>query len=239
MSDLSVIIKTFERPESLRQTVESVQKHLPDVPILIADDSRKPQVVPGATVFPMPFDSGLSAGRNLLLSKVETKFFLLLDDDWLLTDSCRIPSMVEYLLLHQLDIVAGDLFWSKRNCRVPYNGMLERTDDGYLRWINGHHKKLGELFIYDIVDNFFVGRTASVSKVLWDEDLKVGEHEDFFFRAKETLSIGYLPSAFVINTEDGDDFYQRHRGRRDSYFSLFLKKHNLKGFINRHGILER
>lgn len=34
----------------------------------------------------------------------------------------------------------------------------------------------------DLVNNFFIGRTASILKTGgWDESLKVGEHEDFFY----------------------------------------------------------
>merc|ERR1712048_1269003 len=43
----------------------------------------------------------------------------------------------------------------------------------------------------DMVANFFIARTAFVvDQVRWDPFFKVGEHEDFFYRAK--LSHAYI-----------------------------------------------
>jgi hypothetical protein len=63
----------------------------PELRILIADDSQRPyarRVVERcgyarrARVWELPFDSGLSAGRNWLIRRVETPWLLMCDDDF-------------------------------------------------------------------------------------------------------------------------------------------------------------
>jgi glycosyltransferase involved in cell wall biosynthesis len=49
-----------------------------------------------------------------------------------------------------------------------------------------------ECWEVDMVNNFFIARTAALRRVRWDDRLVVGEHEDFFLRAKDArLRIAY------------------------------------------------
>ena len=235
---VTAIIKTFERQESLQRLVASIKTYYSRLPILIADDSRRPSKIEGAVCYPMPFDSGVSAGRNFLLSKVQTPFFLLLDDDFVFSPKTRVDLLLATIRKSDIDLLAGDVFYRKRNSLKHYAGSLETDPDGTLRWINRHKGVIEGCHVYDIVHNFFLADTEKVKRIGWDSDLKIGEHEDFFLRAREHLIVALRPGIEVINTEDSNPYYRSYRGRRDDYFKRFLRKHGLRRYVNRHGETE-
>ncbi len=82
LPNLTAIIKTFERPRILRRLVSSIRRLYPDLKVIVADDSRSPVPVDGVTTIELPYNTGLTAGRNAALREVVTPYFLLLDDDF-------------------------------------------------------------------------------------------------------------------------------------------------------------
>ena len=59
----------------------------------------------------------------------------------------------------------------------------------------------------DMVANFFISRTAWVSEtVRWDPYFKVGEHEDFFYRAK--LARAYIRFCTNVVVRDFSDILE-------------------------------
>jgi len=57
-------------------------------PIIVVDDGRKPTELnlhglTGVRVINLPFDVGLSAGRNAGVDACETEYFVTLDDDFI------------------------------------------------------------------------------------------------------------------------------------------------------------
>ena len=67
----------------------------------------------------------------------------------------------------------------------------------------------------EIVLNFFAARTDALRAVQWDAELKVCEHEDFFWRAKaEGIRVGYSPCDCVRHLRDhGSARYRSFRNR--------------------------
>ena len=93
LKNVTAIIKTFERPESLDNLIRSIRPFYPDLQIIVADDSLNPQPRSDVRYLPLDHDVGLSAGRNALLASVETPYFLLLDDDLEFTKDTRIERL--------------------------------------------------------------------------------------------------------------------------------------------------
>ncbi len=62
--------------------IKSIKKFYPSLHNIVADDSKSPVHRPDVEYHVLPFDSGLSKGRNFLVKKVKTSYFLLLDDDF-------------------------------------------------------------------------------------------------------------------------------------------------------------
>lgn len=118
MKDVSIIIKTFERPRSLHRLLASIRKHHPDSPVIVTDDSKSPTREEtlekyqdlDLRYYTMPFDSGVCKGRNLALSKVETPLFVHCDDDFILDERADFSLARKLLDDHDLDVVAGLYF---------------------------------------------------------------------------------------------------------------------------------
>ena len=109
LHDVTAVIKTFERPESLELLVTSIKKHFPELRILVGDDSFEPHPRDSFTqdnvqYIRFPKEIGVSAGRNALLDQVETPYFLLLDDDLELCADTRLDRLRD--IVQQHDILA-------------------------------------------------------------------------------------------------------------------------------------
>lgn len=234
--DVSILIKTFNRQKSLIKLLRSLEKLNCSLPVLIADDSEKPYRDEVLSRFPnmniayyvLPFDTGLSAGRNKLLNEVKTSHFLLCDDDFSFDRTLDIPHILSVMESHQLDIAGGILFnhitvmGVKRffsvmlNPRIVFRYIFHISSvSRYAGHFSVQHtsctlsvsnrKHADAVHSCDLVNNFFIARTDSVVKAKgWDTEFKVGEHEDFFYRAKlnglkvalvEDLSAHHYPGA--------------------------------------------
>lgn len=81
----------------------------------------------------------------------------------------------------------------------------------------------------ELIINFFMARTDVISKLRWDESLKLGEHQDFFLRAKtkgvRVVSCRNVKVQHLQRPPDPE--YKRKRMREFQYLQQFLKKHNL------------
>jgi len=226
LKDVTFIIKTFDRPESLYKLMNSIDY---DVPILIANDGKQQVEHPKATVYELPFDTGLSAGRNFLLDKVKTKYFLLLDDDFVFTKKTKIEELVK-VIEKGFDIVSGYVEGH------VYNHTIFKIKDNVL--IHDKIKSKGKYKgypLYDLVLNFFVGRTRKIRNLKWDDKLKIGEHEDFFLRAKDKkLKVTVQPKVSIVHERNpSSEEYIKYRNRaREEYRVMWMKKHNIKHQID-------
>ena len=223
---VTLIAKTFERPKCVKRMIESVRKFYPDIRLIIVDDSKEPEPLDDCEYLILPYDSGVSAGRNYALKHVETPYFVTLDDDFVFTEDTKLELWLDILEENPgLDLVAGmagNLHWA---------GGIS-TQGGVFSLTSGPVGELNGFNLYDIVVQFFMAR---LDKVLafgaWDEDYKTGvEHRDFFFRAKGKLKITLCTDVKCIHTRNFtySREYTEKRCRAKSTIDLFLKKHGLK-----------
>jgi GT2 family glycosyltransferase len=119
LRDVTLIIKTFERRDALCNLLDSIRAcGWDDLPILIADDSQNPykeyilkhygDIVDGYLL--LPFDSGLSKGRNELLRRVKTKYFVLNDDDFIYDQRTRLRWMYDRLERTDIELLGGMVY---------------------------------------------------------------------------------------------------------------------------------
>jgi GT2 family glycosyltransferase len=188
-------------------------------------------------VISLPYDVGLSAGRNAMLDRVTTPYFVLLDDDFVFTPKTTLDRLLDVLERNaNVDIVSGSLFLpGKENEPYSYAELLELDYAAKeLRLRKGNRGALPNepgCFLHDIVLNFFVARTDRIRRVRWDERLKLGEHQDFFIRAKQAgLVVVACPSHAVAlhDQAHSDQNYKAKRMREFQYLKLMLEKHQLR-----------
>jgi glycosyltransferase involved in cell wall biosynthesis len=255
---ISILIKTFNRKSSLVRLLRSLEKLQCTLPILIADDSRQPYADKILSAFPslkiqyynLSFDSGLSAGRNYLLQKTTTPFFLLCDDDFVFDKKIDITKALSIVEENNLDIGGGTFlnfitinnfrrlvrilitphllyrFIRKQPSYSSYIGNFTVANQCCILYISNTFTSGKELCVCDVVNNFFIGKTESIKRMNgWDAALKVGEHEDFFFRAKLAgLKTAMLEAFFIKHYPMATTSYLRFRERSHTMKLKFAEK---------------
>ena len=227
--DVTVCLKAFERPACLRRAVQSVRDYYPDVHILVADDSHNPVLVPGVDEWLfLPFDTGLSFGRNRMVEHVKTKYMFLMEDDAYFYENTRLEEQLEVMEQTDIDIL-GITVVDTPDMYVHPNGYLIfiRGETGYS--VLGYHDEIAGCYVCDLVENIFMARTASLQAFEgWDEALKIHEHGDFFLRAKGQLKVAFMPWPRILHEHIDDARYVSfRRGRSKKFAAMFFAKYGV------------
>ena len=202
--EITAVVKTFERPDSLRRLVRSIKKFYPDLHIIVADDSFRPEPISNVEYIQLPVDSGVSAGRNAALERVRTPYFLLLDDDNELSRETCIEMLLATIQDFDVDLAAGNyirckrkLYWIRQRPE-PFVGTIERVGS-HLKFTPGYRAVKPSLNRCDLAHNFFVARTSKIREMGgWAGVLKINEHAEFFVRFQEHgLKAAYCPDVTV------------------------------------------
>ena len=218
-SNVTFMFKSFERQKQAKALYKSIGKYYPGVRIVIADDSSKPLELEGENlqIIQMPFNSGLSRGLNLALAEVKTPFLMRMDDDELLTRRSDIAGELRFLLANTgIDIVGIPCLdaYKPRSLKKsiqPYYQFTMREAPLPLKVplgtvIDANHVVLGK------VPNILLARTESIRKVGWDDNIRMIDHHDFFFRAAGVLvSAISLTSIVFHNHNFFSPKYNRYR----------------------------
>jgi glycosyltransferase involved in cell wall biosynthesis len=113
----------------------------------VADDSPTPISRNGVEVFHLPKDCGISFGRNYLLDRVDTPFFVCCDDDIVFIDDTQLDKLLVPLRANVFDIVST--YYVSRSKRLVWEGIFERMDD-VLVFRAGDHGQLDGIYRYDM-----------------------------------------------------------------------------------------
>src|SRR5512146_1925795 len=156
--ELTVLIKTFERPHTLARLVKSIRRRYPTLTVIVVDDSRHPEPLPSVETIVLPFDSGVSAGRQAGLDRVTTPYVLVLDDDFVFYRGTHLaPAVWRIAQQPAIDILGGqliDLPLLRR--RQPPIGQIFPTRAQPLVAIGS---TIDGLPVCDKVANFYIART--------------------------------------------------------------------------------
>ena len=82
----------------------------------------------------------------------------------------------------------------------------------------------------DMILNFFLARTSFLREVRWDPVFKVGEHEDFFLRAKDAGGRVAMCRGLVAQNDNTCDATALYKSKRKRVFDLWVHlflKHDL------------
>ena len=253
-SKVAIGIKTFFREESLFKTIDSIKKHFPcPYRLYIADDGEISEEkeyqyqqleMQGHTIIKLPFNSGLSFGRNMIVKKAKEDYILMMDDDIRLNDSESIERMKCILdSKEDIGLCAGMVYQESNELFGGENysrGLRLEIDGGalYRYKSEGKLSKVdGMLFNYaDQVVNFFLAKREIFNDVRWDERIKIEyEHIDFFLNLKKTR----WKATVCLNTKlthcinkTVDPVYFRYR--YSAPIQYFYGKHGIQNIINRY-----
>jgi hypothetical protein len=229
LSQVTAIVKTFERPLLLRRLVSSLRRRFPGLAITVADDSRVPSALPGVRTLRLDYDVGVSAGRQAALAEVQTPYTWVLDDDFIAYSGTRLGRVLQTLQNYpQLDLVGGPVidlpFWSRRGS--PTEPVYPTAAAPLLPL----GSRLGPTLVCDKVPNFFVARTDRLRLVGWDARLKRVEHGDFFTRARGLLVTAFDDGFSCLHAQAPFDVeYMRRRDDHAADEELLRARHFSSG----------
>lgn len=190
-----------------KKLYRNIQSYYPGVHVIIADDSSKPLNLQedSLQVIQLPFNSGLSCGLNRALEKVDTPYVMRMDDDELLTVKTCLGAQAKFLEIHPNIDLVGFCTLTAIRCKNPDKEVSKFTTFSmeeapkplripHMTQIDGNHFVMGK------VPNLYVARTEKVRSIGWDENIRMLDHQDFFWRAAGNLVsvIALGPRYFII-----------------------------------------
>lgn len=228
---VTLIVKTFERPECISRLVYSIKMMYPNLRIIVADDSQETRIITGVDHLRMPYDSGVSAGRNLALNTVDTPYVVTLDDDFVFDDRTQLDRWLNILETTDLDLVGGNV-----DGHPNYHASLHIVDDALVF----RPKRIGYergFELWNIVLQFWMGRTEKIRAIGgWDNDFKTVDHIIFFARSIGKLKIGHCPDVGIGHRPiKSPDYYNHRNGRMQKYLRLLMDRLGVKRVIDVHG----
>jgi len=249
---IAIGVKTFMRESSLFKVLNAIKEHFPfSYKLYIVDDgpiSEQKEYVyqrledQGHEIIKLPFNSGISMGRNHIVKKVEEEYLLIMDDDIALQDEVSIKNMKAVLDSNKdMGLCSGMLLSESGDYMVNANyqkGLRLEFDRGLLfRHANAKRlqKTNGTMYLFaDQVVNFFLAKTEIFKDVKWDNQIKVGwEHLDFFLQLMKTKwkVAACLDAKAVHLIPENDPTYNYYR--RSVINDYFNRKHKIHRVINR------
>lgn len=217
--NVTFIFKSFERQKMAKRLYKNIQSYYPGVKVIIADDSSKPLDLQGENleVIQLPFNSGLSYGLNRALERVQTPFVIRMDDDELLTPYTKFHEQLQFLMEHpEVDLV-GVLAYNLLR-RRPLTGLAETY---FKQPMNNAPKKLIMPHLTKIDDrhivvgktpNVFIARTDKIKQIGYDDNIRMIDHNEFFYRAAGNIVSVLDTTCYVLHTHNPfDSHYQKYR----------------------------
>ena len=217
--NVTFIYKSFERQGMAKRLYRNIKAYYPDAKVIIADDSKRPLKLKGENlkVINLPFNSGLSYGLNRALGEVETPFLIRLDDDELLTPFSKFGKHLDFLKNHpEVDLVGimtldAPLCTSpKKNAKIYYKQSMANAKKPliipHLTVIDKEYAVLGK------VPNVFIARTDKVKEIGYDDNIRMIDHHEFFYRAAGNIVSVLCPYSFVYHDSNPfDKSYRKYR----------------------------
>lgn len=235
-ADVTVVVKSFLRFDCLRRCLDSLRFFYPGLPVIVVDDSLQPgeshtdpdaiycRERPGVHWIELPFDSGVSAGRNAGVEAVRTKLVWLIDDDHVITDETRLSALLDVLNAdRKVQLVCGVIREVSRGhdgatasnwaadlalnggvlSGIPLRRPWQETRDG--TWY-----RRADRFI-----NMFLAPRDVLQRCPWGAEHKIaGEHLDHVLRLWDAgIGVAYTPNCIAGEINANSAAYRAFRCR--------------------------
>ena len=240
---VTVVIKTARRPHLVLRLAQSLRDMKGyDLPIIAYDDGVGPHsdemMSKIAAVSNLKYiigdekDIGIALGRTRAVEMVETKYFLLCDDDLIFEVITDIELFAEILDTTDASVAGGKFHRTKLFGGYFHFTSLDNenkpTDLRILNFYQGACSRINETIVgfpscfrCEITPNIFMAKTADVLKVgCWSEELKISEHKDLFLRLKAAgKKVVSCPKVKIFNQGE-DNTINRETG----FFNLRIAR---------------
>lgn len=210
--NVTFVFKSFQRQRMAKQLYRNIQRYYPGARVVIADDSSRPLKLQGGSleILQLPFNSGLSFGLKRALERVQTPFFVRMDDDELLTPYTRFHHQLRFLLAHPEVDIAAVSYKNLPGCSDPAEiarkHCMRAMGDAPLPLKIPHLTKLDKdhVVVYK-PPNIFLARTEAFRQVGYDDQIRIIDHHELFYRAAGVLVTVLDRTAYVLHRHDPFD----------------------------------
>lgn len=171
MDDVTFGITHYLRPDDLLQCMESIRAIFPDA-IIDTEDT----------------DGNLSKGRNRLVTRCQTPYFFMIEEDMRLRPDTNIDAM-RRILEQRSDIlgVGGAIFEPKNGIRC-IAAQYRKTQEFIIieDAVDRQTTNEGDAFIVcSLIYNYGLFRTSDLKSYKWNEQLELAEHYEFYLHVQE------------------------------------------------------
>ncbi len=247
------IVKTFMRPDLFKACMQFLIAARTDEVLVAFDgppeywDEHRRIVYEAnqrinAEIFRFPYDYGLSACRNRLIELISEPYFLMIDDDIMVTGNIWDALPVMWI---NKNLAAATFGWLETNMFYSIDAWDIEIRDGRalaktLRWpkqiinINGFVFS----FPFDFVPNQGFWSRKFFEEFQWDEHFVIeSEHEDIALQAwPSKWQFAVCLNVFLYHMHDrADENYEHQRFSKEKMarsWSYFFKKWNLREYID-------
>ena len=225
--NVAILITTFLRDSLLFSTIQSIVNNYPKNSIvLIADqgyasEEKEKRIKYFKAQIPLeyyriPFDSGLSFGRNFLIQKAHEKnipYTLISADSIQFTGEYDFSPIIEFLEQNEKRGLVG---FELNGSKCPWEWKIEITLNGIKLFSSTEFIEENGITYKkcDICRNIFLAKTKSLLN-LYDEEQKLCEHELAF--------IEYKKRGHEIYWTDNLTF-KRHSPRNSTEYETYRKR---------------
>lgn len=249
MNNLSIGIKTFCRPKVLDWNLNQwINLELfKDINLIIADDSlpnyktqnkliieKYKKLNNNIKYLDLPFNTGISFGRNEIVSNCTTKYIMIIDDSRSFNLFTNVEKMMDFLKISNYDLIGGCI---KKRCKIHshYTGIIDNIStinnihNVTLRKINNSEiieNDLLKIFKTHICLNVFIAKTDILKKYPWKNELIMGEHEYFFYNLyKNKVKCVYSPDCNFLECSKSIKRYHKNIKKYRLQETKFKKKY--------------
>lgn len=233
VKNVTFIYKSFERKYMAKRLFWSIQRYFPGAKVIIADDSKTPLVIRSryCKVIQLPFNSGLSKGLHAALDVVSTPYTMKLDDDELLTPLSKIYEQLRFLEKHKdidltaIQMVTAPILESPMKRAKKY--FLFSMSNAPKKLLIPHLKKIdGEHIVSGKTPNVFLARTEKYRSIGYDDNIRMNDHHEFFYRAAGNIVSAMDTTAFVFHYHNWfDGHYAKFRNDTNGDTKYIRQKH--------------
>lgn len=250
MKKIAIIYTTFLRLTLAKQTIKALcDNSCPHYSLFIGDQSpeqdqeeminyvrafnNKPI---GITCYKLPYDCGLSHARNYLVQEAWKQGFehcLITADSIEFNKAYNFTPIIDFLERGPRRMLVG---FQLKN-RIPWEYDIELDPGRCFKLSRPAGEVITEEGItykrVEICKNLFLAKTDLLMKVRWDKELKLFEHEDWFYRVKRAQYQCYVTesiSADYINFKPPE--YKKMRSRMYTEFrNILLSKYKISDWV--------
>ena len=201
---LTICIKTFERPHSLRRCLESVRKYYPHYPVIVVDDGKKYPAAYLASKYNALYvntlyNIGIAQGRNFGIEQAQTKYVFICDDDNVFTAETKLEALHEIIEKQNYDILGCEYLYKGVRPLRRIGFMVEFDNAVYIFPYTIHDPPdEAHCIRYDIIESCFISTKLFLMTHPYDARLKLHPEREWFWRLKKSgARVYYYPGVSI------------------------------------------